>query len=301
LSFLSPDKVQFKWRLLGVDRGWVEGGTERSASYSYLPPGNYEFFVQACNNDGVWNTQGAHLKFYVAPYFWQTWWFLTLATLAIAILLFIAYSIRISHLRGLERLRLRIARDLHDDVGANLGSMSLLAQVMEKHPSAEDARQIRSILSQTVDTMRDIVWFIDPQHERLSDLVTRMAETAKTMLVDIPYTFKQTGNFASAGLPLDFRRNIMPIFKESLHNIVKHSGATKVEITVSQTNGTFEFIVQDNGRGFATADRQAGNGLKNMRRRAAEMQAEFEISSDDAAGTRIKLTANTSRSIKKAV
>ena len=293
LSFVSPDKVQFKWRLRGADREWVDGGTDRSVSYSYLPPGDYEFSVQACNNDGIWNTQGASLKFYVQPYFWQTWWFLTLATLAVAILLFVAYSIRISHLRGLERLRLRIARDLHDDIGSNLGSMSLLAQVMEKNPSAEDARQIRSILSQTVDTMRDIVWFIDPQHERLSDLVTRMAETAKTMLVDIPYTFNQTGNFASAELSLDFRRNIMPIFKEALHNIVKHSGATKVEINVTQINGTFELIVQDNGCGFGLADRPAGNGLKNIRRRAAEMQAELDINSSPAHGTRIRLTANT--------
>lgn len=292
LSFMSPDKVQFKWRLYGADRKWVDGGTDRSVSYSYLPPGNYEFFVQACNNDGVWNEQGARLKFTVESYFWQTWWFLTLLALVVGSLLFIHYSIRIAHLHGLERLRLRIARDLHDDVGSNLGSISLLAQVMEKHPSTEDARQIRSIVSQTVDTLRDIVWFIDPQHERLSDLVARMAETAKAMLVDIPFTFKQTGDFASASLPLDFRRNVMPIFKETLHNIIKHAGATQVEISVCRTKGVFEFIVQDHGRGFALADRHRGNGLKNIRRRAAEMNAQLDISSDATHGTRIKLNAN---------
>ncbi len=85
----------------------------------------------------------------------------------------------------------------------------------------------------------------------------------------------------------------MPIFKETLHNIVKHSAATKVEISVSRTNGNFEFLVQDNGRGFSTAERHAGNGLKNIRRRAVEMNASLEISSDHAHGTRIKLTTNT--------
>ena len=293
LSFVSPDKVQFKWRLRGADREWVDGGTDRSVSYSYLPPGNYEFFVQACNNDGIWNEQGASLKFHLASYFWQTWWFSTLLAFGTGLLLFVLYSIRIARLRGLERLRLRLARDLHDDIGSNLGSISLLAQIMEKHPSSEDARQIRGIVSQTVDTLRDIVWFVDPQHERLSDLVARMTETAKAMLADIPYTFKQTGNFSSTGLPLDFRRNVMPIFKEALHNIIKHAGATEVEIGVSRSNGIFEFIVQDNGRGFFPSDHQSGNGLKNMRRRAAEMKAHLEISSDAAHGTRIKLTANT--------
>jgi signal transduction histidine kinase/streptogramin lyase len=294
LSLVSPDKVRFKWRLRGADPEWVAGGGDRSASYSYLPPGNYEFLVQACNNDGIWNEQGARLKFYVAPYFWQTWWFFTLLAVSVSLLLFILYSLRIAHLRALQRLRLRLARDLHDDVGSNLGSISLLAQVMEKHPAAEDARQIRSIVVQTVDTLRDIVWFIDPQHERLSDLVARMAETAKSMLVDIPFTFHQTGNFASAGLPLDFRRNIMPIFKETLHNVIKHAAATKIEIRVSRSNGIFEFIVQDNGRGFALGNHFSGNGLKNMRRRAADMKAQLDISSDATQGTRVKLTANAS-------
>ena len=293
LSLVAPDKVRFRWRLKGAERDWVGGGTDRSVTYSYLPPGAYEFEVQASNNDGVWSKQGSRLQFAVLSYFWETWWFRTLVLLAIVFLLYAAYRIRIARLRALERLRLRIARDLHDDVGANLGSISLLAQVMEKHPSTEDARQIRSIVGQTVDTLRDIVWFIDPQHERLSDLVTRMAETAKSMLGDIPYTFHQTGDFASARLPLDFRRNIMPIFKETLHNIIKHAGATKVEISVCRTKGVFEFVVQDDGRGFALSNRPTGNGLKNIRRRAAEMKAHLEISSDAPTGTRIKLTANT--------
>lgn len=291
LSLVSPDKVRFKWRLKGADRDWVGGGTDRSVSYSYLPPGDYEFLVQASNNDGVWSKEGARLKLSVLPYFWQTLWFKTFSGLATAGLLFALYSIRISRLRALERLRLRIARDLHDDVGSNLGSIALLAQVMEKHPSPEDAIQVRSIVAQTVDTLRDIVWFIDPTHERLSDLVARMAETSKTMLVNLPVTFQQSGDFRSASLPLDFRRNVMPIFKEVLHNAIKHAEASHVVIEVSRTKDVFEFTVQDNGRGFDLAHRQSGNGLKNIRRRAAEMKAQIVISSTPAQGTKVSLTA----------
>jgi len=290
LSLVAPDKVQFRWRLRGAERDWVDGGPGHSASYSYLPPGSYQFVVQACNNDGVWNETGARLAFSVQPYFWQTWWFRILLGLVAGLLLFVLYSLRIARLRGLERLRLRIARDLHDDIGSNLGSIALLAQVMEKHPAPEDARQIRSIVGQTVDTLRDIVWFIDPKHERLSDLVARMAETAKAMLVDIPHTFQPSGDFAASALPLDFRRNIMPIFKETLHNTIKHSHATQVTIKVNRAKDRFQITIQDNGTGFDPDVRSAGNGLKNIRRRALEMRAQLEIRRPAAGGTCLQLT-----------
>ena len=118
----------------------------------------------------------------VLPYSWQTWWFRLAAAGALLLLLAVGYSVRVSRLRALERMRLRIARDLHDEVGANLGSISLLAQIMEKKPTAADATQVRGIAAQTVDTLRDIVWFIEPKHDRISDLVTRLNETARTML-----------------------------------------------------------------------------------------------------------------------
>lgn len=290
-SFTSPDKVRFRWRLTGGDKPLTGGGAERGVSFNHLPPGRYEFHVTACNNDGVWNPTGASLGFTVLPYFWQTWWFKFLVLAAVVALVGGLYSVRIARLRALERLRLRIARDLHDEVGANLGSISLLAQVMEKHPSAEDAREVRSIAAQTVDTLRDIVWFIDPAHERLSDLVARMAETAKTMLHGVPYDFEQSGDFGARGLPLDFRRNVLPIFKEALHNAIKHAGATHLRIVVRREGDTFRFTVQDNGRGFAPATSAAGNGLKNMRRRASEMRAELQIHSEPGQGTTVALRA----------
>ena len=129
LNFASPDKVKFKWRLAGLEKDWVEGGDRHSAGYSFVPPGNYQFEVQACNNDGVWSQQGDALKLTVLPYFWQAWWFKLVSCLLLAAVLLTVYTVRIARLRALEKLRLRIARDLHDEVGANLGSISLLAQL----------------------------------------------------------------------------------------------------------------------------------------------------------------------------
>ena len=293
LSFTSPDKVRFKWRLMGLEKNWVDGEGRRSVTYSFIPPGGYQFEVTACNNDGVWNEQPTVIKFTVLPYFWQRWWFRVVSGLSIVSVVILIYSIRIARLRDLERLRLRIARDLHDEVGANLGSISLLAQIMEQHPSAADAVQVRGIAVQTIDTLRDIIWFIDPTHDRLSDLVVRLQETAKLMLQNVECRFDQSGDFLATNLnlSLSFRRNVPALFKEALHNILKHSHATVVEISVRRLEKGFQVRIHDNGIGFDTSAKSSGNGLKNLRRRAAVLGGDLQIQSSPGSGTTITFTA----------
>ena len=201
------------------------------------------------------------------------------------------YLARIARLQELERLRLRIARDLHDEVGANLGTISLLAQIVEKQSANPKVTQMRDVVVETIDTLRDIVWFIDPQHDRLSDLVTRLAETTKKMLPHINCKFEQTGNFQSARLSLLFRHNILPIYKEALHNLINHAHATEVRITVRRWENQFQFQIADNGAGFYEPDVYLGNGLKNMRRRAADIGGRLEIASQPGGGTTVILTA----------
>ena len=291
LSFTSPDKVKFKWRLAGLEKDWVDGGDRHAASYSFIPPGSYRFEVLACNNDGVWAETPATVELTILPYFWQQWWFKVAVGLGLMAVLVTIYSIRITRLRALESLRLRIARDLHDEVGANLGSISLLAQIMEQSPSSADAAQVRGLAVQTIDTLRDIIWFIDPSHDKLSDLVARLQETTRVMLATITFKFEQSGDFRSANLPLSFRRNVPPLFKETLHNVLKHSRATQANITVHRTEKQFQFRVQDNGVGFKPEARSAGNGLKNLKRRAQEIGGKLEIVSSPGHGTTVTLTA----------
>lgn len=290
-SLTSPEKVKFKWRLAGLEDNWVDGGNHDAANYSFVPPGHYQFQVLACNNDGVWSDKPAVMGLTVLPYFWQQWWFKLAIGLLIAAGLMTAYSIRVSRLRMLEHLRLRIARDLHDEVGANLGSISLLAQLMEKKPSAIDAAQVHNIAAQTIDTLRDIIWFIDPTHDNLVDLVMRLQETSRVMLSTVSYNFRQEGDFLSANLSLPFRRNVPSIFKEVLHNLVRHSNAGNVMITVRRTENNFQFQVQDNGVGFRPEDRTSGNGMKNMKRRATEIGGQLIVESGAGRGTTITLTA----------
>jgi ligand-binding sensor domain-containing protein/signal transduction histidine kinase len=293
LSLVAPRKVRFEYRLEGLEKEWVEAGPRRTANYSYLRPGNYRFLVRACNNDGVWNEAGAALGLTILPYFWQMWWFRALGVLAVLLALVGIYELRLASTRKLARLRLRIARDLHDEVGSNLGSIALLSEVMPKPAggAAEEITEVRRIALQTINSLRDIVWFLDPASDSMEELLVRMRETAKTMLHGIAFEFSSTGNIAGVVPSLELRRNVLPVFKEMLHNVVKHAKATRVEIAVNVSSGTFELRLVDNGIGFDTSASTVGNGLKNLRRRAAEINGTLKIESQIGKGTKIMLSA----------
>ncbi len=293
LSLVAPKKVRFEYRLEGLEKEWVPAGPRRTANYSYVPPGDYRFLVRACNNDGVWNEAGAAVALTILPYFWQTWWFRALGVLALVLALIGVYELRLASTRKLARLRLRIARDLHDEVGSNLGSIALLSEVMPKPAggAAEEITEVRRIALQTINSLRDIVWFLDPGSDSMEELLVRMRETAKNMLHGIAFEFSSTGNLAGAVPALELRRNVLPIFKEALHNVVKHARATCVEIAVNVSSGRFELRVVDNGIGFDASASAIGNGLKNLRRRAAELGGTLTVESKIGQGTKVTLLA----------
>ena len=296
LSFSAPKQVRFRYRLAAFDKRWIEAGDQRVACFSHLPPGRYLFEVTACNNHGVWNADGAQVSFQVLPLFLQTVWFKLLIGLAVVAVMIVFYRIRLARLRALERLRQQIARDLHDEVGANLGSISLLTEVMEKMPQPGDLAQIRSTADQTMDTLRDLVWIINPTHEHLSDLIARLKQIAAIMLANLHYDFAEMEEATNIKLSLELRRNIPPLFKEALNNIRKHSGANHVNIRLYCLAGKLVLEVRDDGVGFDVARKRPGDGLKNFQNRAAEMRAELSVTSQPNAGTTVLLTAPLTKS-----
>lgn len=296
LSFSSPRQVRFRYRLDGLDKLWTEAADQRMAYYSHLSPGRYTFEVIACNNHGVWNETGARLTFQVLPIFWQTVWFKLLIGLAVVSLVIIYYRIRLARKRALEQLRQQIARDLHDEVGANLGSISLLTEVMEQLPQPGDLAQIRCTADQTVDTLRDLVWIINPAHEHFVDLAARLKQIAAMMLANITCKFAEMERIDNLKLSLELRRNVPPLFKEILNNIRKHSRATCVNIQLYCQAEQFILEVRDDGIGFDVAKKTAGDGLKNFQNRAAEMHAELTVTSHPGSGTIVRLTAPLTKS-----
>jgi ligand-binding sensor domain-containing protein len=291
LSYTAPDNVRFQYKLDGLQKDWVDAGMSRVATYNYLPPGEYKFQVRAANNDGVWNETGATVAFKLLPNFWQRWWFRALVAMLIGGLAWFVYYVRMTRLRELERLRLRIARDLHDDVGANLASLALIAEAMEKQPTFGDPADLRRIALRTIDALRDIVWFIDPARDTLGDLISRMRDTAPLLLTTIRYDFEAIVPNPDLNLPPAFRRNVFPIFKEALHNAASHGKASQLNITLDCRNGVLRLKVTDDGRGFDERKIIPGNGLRNLRRRAAEMHGAVRIQTAPGQGTTVEFEA----------
>ena len=293
LSLTAPQKVRFRYRLEGLEKTWVDAENERVAHYSFLPPGEYRFRVLACNNDGVWNEHGASLAMLVLPHVWQTWWFRALAVCVCLLLLFAAFEVRLLLERRLTRLRLRIARDLHDEVGSNLGTIALLSEVAagQAARATEEVTEIRRVAVQTIDSLRDIVWFLDPASDRLDELVLRMQESARAMLRGVAFQFSANGEAGSRRPSLELRRNLLPMFKELLHNIVQHARATRVEIVLELEPRQLRLRVSDNGIGFDERQVRGGNGLRNLRRRAADLEGSVTFVTSPGNGTVVTVTA----------
>jgi signal transduction histidine kinase/ligand-binding sensor domain-containing protein len=317
-SLTSPDKVRFKWRLAGLEPDWVRESSRRSVSYSFVPPGDYEFQVQACNNDGVWNEPGAFasLKLRVLPYFWQAWWFKTGAPLLGFGLVggAIYWSLRrrqrmqlqrleharalaqerLEHQQAMERERARIAQDLHDDLGASLTHVAWLGELASREEVVAAERQglVTQITAKSRDMVRaidEIVWAVNPKNDSLDHLVTYVCEFAEQFFRDTPTRCRVDVQelLPAHALPSDVRHNLFLAAKEALHNVAKHAGARQVWVRVKAGDDSVQFVIEDDGCGFAPGAGTTGDGLENMRRRSAAIGAKFELHSTPGQGTSV--------------
>ncbi len=315
LSYLAPNKVLFKYRLDGIDKTWVEAGTKRTAFYSRLPAGNYRFRVIACNNDGVWNTDGASLAFTVAPFFWQTWWFTltgilaALTTVALTARYFTRRRMQrqieqMERQQEIERERTRIAQDIHDDVGASLSRIAMLSQptrddLAEPGRTATMLSRIYTTAREVTRALDEIVWAVDPRHDTLDSLVDYMGKFAQDFLgaVNVRCRLDLPVDVPAWPLTAETRHNLFLAFKEALNNAAKHAGTDEVRISVELRPDSFVLVVKDNGRGFdpARADSTesdrvtSGSGLSNMKGRLARIGGHCEIVSAKGEGTSVSL------------
>jgi ligand-binding sensor domain-containing protein/signal transduction histidine kinase len=317
LSFDAPERVRFRYRLERVDPDWVEAGTRRVAPYSSVPPGTYHYEIIACNGDGVWNEQGAGLTLTVQAHFWQKWWFLGGAALALVaagvggVRLVVRRRVhqrlrRLEQDRMLERERTRIAQDLHDTMGAKLCRISFMSEHVRRSHTipGELQEQIRSMSDDSREVLRsldEIVWAVNPAKDTLEHLVSYIGQYAQDY-------FRRTGIELDLEIPAQLppqpltsqsRHHLFLAVHEALTNILKHSGATRADISMHRHEADFEIVVADNGRGFDPAAREAGsassaagfgNGFGNLRRRLAEIGGRCEVQSQPGQGTTVRFT-----------
>ncbi len=305
LSFIAPEHFRFRHRLEGLDEDWVEGGTERAVSYSRLSAGDYRFRVAACNNLGVWTEQDVGLTFAVAPFYWQTWWFRLGA--GGSVLAAFGWSIRrfekrktqrrmetLERQHAIERERMRIARDLHDEMGANLTQIALLSELAQSDiAKPEQAKghidEVFRTAQSLTRSLDGIVWAVNPANDTLEQFVAHLCTFAPGFLqsagvrcrLDVPE------ELPAIPLPAGVRHHLHLSIKESLHNIAKHAQATEVWLRLKLTPGELTLILEDNGRGFqpSSAAAPGADGLENLRQRMREIGGAVEQRSQAGCGT----------------
>jgi ligand-binding sensor domain-containing protein/signal transduction histidine kinase len=296
LDYSLPARNTYAYKLDGLDESWVIAGTRRLASYTDVAPGTYVFHVSGANNDGVWNPVGASLRVTVKPPFWQTLWFRILGALLLLGAATAAYKLRVASILKVERMRLNIASDLHDDIGSSLASIAVLADLVRNRMNVPPAAaghllDISRAARSTSDALREIVWFINPEHETAANIFDHLEGIAAKMLMGMDHTFRRDDRSATVRLPMQFRRDIVLVFKEVLSNIVHHAGAKNVAVRVGIDGGRFRLTVEDDGRGFDVSAPSSGNGLATMRRRAQQVGGTLDIRSMPGKGTIITMDA----------
>jgi signal transduction histidine kinase len=307
LSLQLAKKNAFKYMLDGVDSDWVDAGSRRIAYYSHLPPGTYRFRVKACNNDGVWNNKPAELAIQMLPHFWNTIWFQTSAALVLTSGLVMTvrnFSFRklrrrlaaLQNLHNVERERARIARDIHDDLGARLTQIAMLSdqsQIESEEEARNNARKIFVAARDLAQSLDEIVWAVNPRHDTVEGLVEYVSQYTDDYLEDTPVRsrVKLPDNLPQCIIPADSRHGFFLAFKEALHNAVKHGRASEIELELTVQPGVFQAVLKDNGIGFDPAIMRArNNGLRNMRQRMERVGGRFDLASQPGCGTRVTLS-----------
>jgi len=284
LDYRAPDQMVYEYRLRGANDKW-ERTTTNEVQYSALPPDNYTFEVRARNFDNMWSTDTRRVSFTILAPFWQRWWFYGLTTLGIiGIIVFFYHYYRINKMVELERMRVQIASDLHDDVGASLTEIALQTDFLQTSNTGSEVKQmLREIGDQSrkiVSSLDDIVWTIDARNDTIGDLTDRMQDHANKMLnrkdITVTYNFKNLD--MDETLPVEERENIYLIFKEAVNNIAKHSNANHVWVEMQYNKNNMDLEVRDDGTTTKSNGRKTGQGLRNMNMRGERIGADVEIS-----------------------
>jgi signal transduction histidine kinase len=309
LNLSSSARARFKYQMEGHETGWTEVN-DRIVRYSKLPPGHYRFVVTARNEDGLWNRTGASLGILVLPPFWRTWWFLTIITLfllssVIGLVHYLSTQklqrqlARLRQQEAVEKERGRIARDIHDQLGANLTQLSLLGELVES--DKEDpreveahARQISQAARETTRALDEIVWTVNPSNDTLEGLINYICKYAQDYLAiaGLRYRLEVPPQLPATPLPPEMRHNVFLAAKESVTNVVRHAHAASVWIRLRLDPNRFTLEIEDDGRGPGDIQSKAHrNGLRNMRKRMEDVGGEFTIGPGSERGTLVRLTA----------
>ncbi|NII27573.1 hypothetical protein HB364_20995 [Pseudoflavitalea sp. X16] len=282
----DPAGNRFFYQLQGVDDAWHPIGNQHFISFNGLSPGSYTLKIKGNTGGGSGSINELTIHILVKQVFYRSIWFMLLVVAAIAAIAWLIVRYRIRQVKKIQYLRTRIASDLHDDVGSSLVRITVLADAGKRDvlttDIAEQLGTISGISRGAISTMKDVVWSIDARNDTMDGMIQYMQEHLHNMLTpaNIDFELNHTGITQQEKLTMEFRQHVYLIFKEAINNVVKHAGATRVQVELHKANGYFIMQIKDDGTGLREKKFNSGHGLYNMQLRAGRLKASFDIISD---------------------
>jgi ligand-binding sensor domain-containing protein/two-component sensor histidine kinase len=295
-AFINEKQILYSYRLLGsADTAWSKPANLQNVSYASLQPGSYRFEVRTTGWNEEWGVP-ANFTFIIHPPYWQTWWFYSLIGIIVILLFYAFYLYRIRQLKNLQKVRNRIASDLHDDIGATLTNINLLSEISRKN--LEQPREAEKFLHRITEevtsasqALNDIIWSVNSSNDSIEEIFTRMRRYAAD-LFDTSNTLCHLNldkTVAEKKLNMEQRRDLYLIYKESMNNIFKHAFAKNVWIEVLWLNNKLHLKIKDDGKGFNPAVNSHGNGLKNIIARTEKWKGSTTVETSPGNGTLIEI------------
>jgi signal transduction histidine kinase len=314
-SFARPEQVRFRHRLTGLHDEWIDAGDRRQASFYSVPPGRYVFEVVAAGPDQAWSTSGAMLNIVVLPPFWRTWWFLTLALLAVAAVALAAHGLRVRRLWRLHALheafsqqlidsqeseRRRLSSEMHDSLGQDLRIIGKLARTGRLRAADGDVSEsvldeIAAVAERVQGEMTEMAYGLRPHQLDTLGLSKTIESTIRRVAKATDVRFTTTVAPIDDLIPEDRRIHVFRIVQEAVSNVVEHSQATEATVTISKEGRQIRISVTDNGRGFNVDDQARlrptdnGLGLVSIRERARILGGKVAIVSGAGSGTQVSV------------
>jgi len=296
---VSPSiPANYRYRLEGFDKNWIDAGNRGVATYTNVPPGKYTLLLDATDETGRWKQEPLSIRITITPPFWKTWWFILLSLLAISGSLYWFYRYRITQLRKVYMLRSKISQDLHDEVASTLSGIRLYSELAKQQLGINDALQVQRSLniisdnaSEMKDDMSDIIWAINPANDSFKKLLLKLKSYATELAIatGMKFYYSADEQIPEEKLNMQQRRNVYLICKEAINNAVKYSAGENLNLFVERKNQHIKIIIQDNGKGFDQSEKKEGNGLLNMQARAKEISADLKIAPVQGKGTKVEL------------
>ncbi|WP_419803294.1 two-component regulator propeller domain-containing protein [Mucilaginibacter sp.] len=307
-QFTAPDyrkkgNMRYRYRMEGFDKGWTYSGAAHEATYTNLDPGTYKFIVQASFENGAWNIKSSSIELFIITPWYQTWWFYLSITVVISGAVYGLYRFRLYQLKKLEALRNRIAADLHDEVGSSISTIAIYSKIMQEQMDSLDfdkaplLKKINDFAMEIMGSMNEIVWSINTKNDAFEDIIAHMREHAFQLFStrSCQMHFNVDDNILRLKISMERRREFYLIYKEALNNIAKYADAQNVWISFSTSHKRIILEIRDDGKGFDPANvRKGGNGLTNMRQRAAVLHGSLSVISNVGSGTEIILSFHPS-------